>query len=109
MPKGKKEEEKKEAPKKSVIELTASYKAVDETDGTKIRVEYAGKGATVGEALADIKGADGEAFPEGVNCNILVGVKKGGNKMEKSVAPFKALKLLVDKDETIYESLFRGF
>lgn len=92
-----------EKPKKEAIVITASFKAVDDTDGSKVKMDFTGTGSTVGEALAEID------FPKGVNALVNIAYKKGSKSMDKNVPPHVSQAVLVDKDEFAFDKLFRGF
>ena len=103
----KKVEEAKEAPveapkkKAESFSIVAKFKSRDE-DGNTIVNSFESKGATVKELLAELD------FPKGVNCLVQVSVQRNDHKLEKSLAPHKARKVLEFKDVTEFENVFRG-
>lgn len=96
-------------PVKESYKITASFKAFDENEQVKIKCVFTGEGASVQEALEDVKNEEtGESYPQGINALVVVKAKKGSNVIEKAVAPHRARALFENKDVALFNRIFNG-
>ena len=87
----KEKQEQKDRDKKTQIHLEARVKGVDK-DGNKAVLSFESIGATAEEVLENLK------FPKGLNSLVTLILRRDGNKIEFTIAPHKARRMLFDKD-----------
>ena len=88
----------KEETKPEFIEITVKIKGIDE-EGNHTMIPYTGKGESVQEALNNLQ------FPN-VHCGPIVTVTRGTRKEVVRISPYKARKILNEKNVDIFKTAF---
>lgn len=99
-------EDARGTPEETSITLSARFVAIQE-DGTKVWLEYSSKEDSVKELLENVVDRDGNPYPKGINALVIVRVQKGDRDIERSIAPHKARQILENKEEEVFNAVFR--